>query len=137
MIAKFGGYVEQRAATVLVGAGLSQGVGYPGWSDLLKAVRQDLGLCDIDDLPLLAQYYIYKHNDRALQRLIRENLRYEPPPEPGTSHKILAKLPLAEVWTTNYDDLIERAIGDKSDIYIEDRFRELSSWRVSSYTTRL
>ena len=120
VIAKFGDYVEKRAATILVGAGLSRGVGYPGWSDLLENVSADLGLDDMDDLPLLAQYYIYQHSDSELQDLIRERLRYDPPLEPGASHKFLAKLPLAEIWTTNYDDLIERAIGDASDIYVED-----------------
>ena len=134
MIARFGDYVEQRAATVLVGAGLSQGVGYPGWSGLLEDVGEALGLCDMDDLPLLAQYYIYEHSDRELQHLVRERLCYDTPLEPGASHEFLAKLPLAEIWTTNYDDLIERAIGDDADVYVEDgdlaRPRAVSGCRV-------
>lgn len=120
LIARFGDYVERRAATILVGAGLSQGVGYPGWSDLLEEVRKTLELCDMDDLPLIAQYYISEYGDSRLQQLIRTSLICDPPPEPGYSHECLAKLPLAEIWTTNYDDLIERAIGDEADIYVVD-----------------
>ena len=134
LIAEFGDYVEKRAATVLVGAGLSQGVGYPGWSGLLTTVREALDLSDMDDLPLIAQYYIYAHSNCELQQLIRDKIRYDPPLEPGTSHEFLAKLPLAEIWTTNYDDLVERAIGDNADIYVEDgdlaRTRAVSGCRV-------
>ena len=57
LIASFGQYVDNREATVLVGAGLSRDAGYPDWSGLLEKVRDALQLPDLDDLPLLAQYH--------------------------------------------------------------------------------
>ena len=120
LIARFGDYVEQRAATVLVGAGLSQAAGYPDWHSLLAPVREDLALGDMEDLPLLAQYYVDRYSASKLQQLIREQLELDPHPEPQVSHDLLAKLPLTEIWTTNYDSLIERAIGDSADLYVDD-----------------
>ena len=38
LIASFGQYVDNREATVLVGAGLSKDAGYPDWSGLLEKV---------------------------------------------------------------------------------------------------
>lgn len=61
--------------------------------------------------PLLAQYYISQHSEEDLQRLIRQELELEPLPQPTRRHELLAALPLAEIWTTNYDDLIERAMA--------------------------
>ena len=121
LIARFGDYVEERDATVLVGAGLSQAAGYPDWHGLLTSVRDDLGLGDMDDLPLVAQYYAYEHGESELEELIRQKLQHSASAQPQVSHGLLAKLPLTEIWTTNYDDLIERAIGETADLYIDDR----------------
>ena len=57
LIASFGRYVDNREATVLVGAGLSRDAGYPDWSGLLQTVREKLQQ-PLNDLPLLAQYFI-------------------------------------------------------------------------------
>lgn len=120
LIASFGQYVDDREATVLVGAGLSRDAGYPDWSGLMEKVRDELGRPDLDDLPLLAQYYISEHSERALQQVIRQELALDPLPQPTRCHEFLTALPLAEIWTTNYDDLIERAMADGAHTYVRD-----------------
>lgn len=120
LIARFGDYVEERDATVLVGAGLSQAAGYPNWHGLLASVRVNLGLGDMDDLPLVAQYYANEHGKFELEEFVRRKLRGVLSGQPQVSHRLLAKLPLTEIWTTNYDDLIERAIGETANLYIDD-----------------
>lgn len=120
LIASFGQYVDNREATVLVGAGLSRDAGYPDWSGLLEKVRDELQLPDLDDLPLLAQYYTSEHSEADLQRLIRQPLQLDPLPRPTRCHELLAALPLAEIWTTNYDDLIERAMADAPRVFVRD-----------------
>ncbi len=120
LIASFGQYVDNREATVLVGAGLSKDAGYPDWSGLLEKVRDAMQLPDLNDLPLLAQYYISQYSEEDLQRLIRQELQLEPPPQPTRRHELLAALPLAEIWTTNYDDLIERAMADGARAFVRD-----------------
>ena len=120
LVASFGTYVDKHEATVLVGAGLSTASGYPSWSGLLERVRAALGLPGMHDLPLLAQYYINMHNDAALQDLIRCELHRDPEPQPSRCHQLLASLPLAEIWTTNYDSLVERAVGHDARVYVGD-----------------
>ena len=120
LIASFGQYVDNREATVLVGAGLSRDAGYPDWPRLLEGVRSALQLPDFADLPLLAQYYASENSEEDLQRLIRQELQLDPLPQPTRCHDLLAALPLAEIWTTNYDDLIERAVGDAARVLISD-----------------
>ncbi len=120
LIARFGYYVEQRDATLLVGAGLSQSAGYPDWHGLLRPVQDDLDLGDMDDLALVAQYYANQHSVSELNERIRQELQGCTDATPQVSHRLLAKLPLTEIWTTNYDDLIERAIGDTADLYVDD-----------------
>ena len=120
LIASFGQYVDNREATVLVGAGLSRDAGYPDWSGLLEKVRDALQLPDLDDLPLLAQYYTSEHSEEDLQHLIRQELQLDPLPQPTRCHELLAALPLAEIWTTNYDDLIESAMADAARVFVKD-----------------
>ena len=120
LIARFSDYVEERDATLLVGAGLSQAAGCPDWHGLLMSVQDTLALGDMDDLPLVAQYYANEHGQSELQKRIREELRGCINAQPQVSHHLLAKLPLTEIWTTNYDDLIERAMGETADLYIDD-----------------
>ncbi len=120
LIASFGHYVDSREATVLVGAGLSLDAGYPDWSGLLASVRDALQLPDVDDLPLLAQYYASENSGEDLQHLLRQELLLDPLPQPTRCHRLLAALPLGEIWTTNYDDLIERAMGDATRAFVRD-----------------
>ena len=120
LVASFGTYVDRHEATVLVGAGLSTDAGYPSWSDLLKTVRAALDLPGMDDLPLLAQYYINEHSDAELQDLIRRELHRDAEPQPSRCHELLASLPLVEIWTTNYDGLVERAVGHDARVYVSD-----------------
>ncbi|MCY4422336.1 MAG: hypothetical protein OXC06_04610, partial [Acidimicrobiaceae bacterium] len=72
LIASFGRYVDNREATILVGAGLSREAGYPDWPGLLEKVRDALGRPDLKDLPLLAQYYTREFSEGDLQHLIRQ-----------------------------------------------------------------
>ena len=126
LIAEFGRCVERHAATVLVGAGLSREAGFPDWSGLLEPVREHLELNDAVDLTLLAQYCVNIHGEGALQDLCRSELARIGEPPPCRVHELLAALPLPEIWTTNFDILIERACGEdvrcliRDDDFVED-----------------
>ena len=103
--------LEKGSASVFVGAGLSQSAGYPEWRALLKDVAEELGL-DIDsehDLAAVAQSSINRavgKRHRLADLIAREFPPRADAPEP---FRILARLPLRHVWTTNYDALPETA----------------------------
>lgn len=103
--------IVRRSAAVFVGAGLSIRAGYPSWRGLLAEVAFELGL-DIEmehDLAAVAQYSLNRsaRNRSKLAQLITEKFRYKhDAPEP---FRILARLPIRHLWTTNYDNLMEVA----------------------------
>lgn len=105
--------MREGNAAVFVGAGLSRSCGYVDWKGLLKDVATELGL-DIDqetDLIALAQFHHTKHMNRAkLDRLIIEEFTKDT--TLSDNHRLLARLPIDTVWTTNYDKLLENAFQD-------------------------
>ena len=114
LVRQFGPMVLAGTATLFVGAGLSQGAGYPGWAQLLDPIRSDASIpATLTDLPLLAEYYIQQvpgGRDRLNARLLQDLSSVSAAPTSGHQH--LATLKVAETWTTNYDCLIEEADQD-------------------------
>ena len=113
--------VEEGNAAIFAGAGLSRPAGFVDWKMLLKSVADELGL-DIDkenNLVALAQYYCNERfgNRSDINRLLLEEFTRDADVTPN--HRILARLPIFTYWTTNYDQLIERALeeaGKRADV---------------------
>jgi hypothetical protein len=127
-VERYGEAIEARRATVLVGAGLSMGAGYPSWNHLLEPHRIDLGVpSEMGDLPMMAQFVENQADGRV--RLIESICQTigSVIPSPTESHTLLSQLPLDEVWTTNYDPLIEMAIGGAVVVELEDDFLEVGA----------
>lgn len=102
--------VEAGNAAVFAGAGLSKPAGFVDWRDLLREIADELGLL-IDrenDLVAVAQWHVNKAQSRyRLNKAIIDHLSEETEPTPN--HLLLARLPIATWWTTNYDRLPEKA----------------------------
>ncbi|MHB0980492.1 MAG: SIR2 family NAD-dependent protein deacylase [Thermoleophilia bacterium] len=105
--------LDSGDVAVFAGAGLSRAAGYVDWKTLLRDIATDLKL-DIDretDLIAVAQYHVNEKRNRSrINRTIVEELARSA--APTRSHQILARLPLPTVWTTNYDQVLERAFED-------------------------
>jgi hypothetical protein len=107
--------VEEIAAgygTVFVGAGLSCGAGLPAWAELIQqfAKKLDCGLDNISYIDI-AQYYANEftsHNLIVELREILEDFKLKP----TSVHESLVAIPFTRIFTTNYDDLIEKALKD-------------------------
>lgn len=102
--------IERRTAAVFMGAGMSVAAKYPDWRTLLKEIAEELRL-DIEreqDLAGIAQFHLNRSKQRTkLAQLIRD--AFPPAKTVPDSHRILARLPIHFIWTTNYDGLIEQA----------------------------
>jgi len=97
-------------AAMFVGAGASRAAGYVDWKGLLRDIAEDLGL-DVkreSDLVTLAQFHLNdrKGRDKLNKLLVDE---FQESHDPNESHALMASLPVHTIWTTNYDDLLERA----------------------------
>jgi hypothetical protein len=130
-VAEFGAEVDAQAAALFVGAGLSMLAGYPSWSALVEPYGRELGVTIAPDpsvtppdFPLLVQYFEDSRADAPARvradiiRLIRET-----DASPTEAHRQLLALPVPDIWTTNYDDLIEHAAETmdlKMAVFVED-----------------
>lgn len=107
---QFSKAITDSTAAVFVGAGLSRPSGYVDWRELLRGIAEDLKL-DIDretDLVAIAQYHLNKVGTRSdLNQLLIDEFTKDA--SLTDNHHLLASLSIDTVWTTNYDDLIERA----------------------------
>jgi len=111
-INEFSKAVADDASAIFIGAGVSMGAGYPSWKVLLKEIGDELGVRsdDVHDLTALAQWSIRK---AAGKTQVLKVIRDEIAPDRAIPEvlDIIARLPCRNLWTTNYDRLIERSFA--------------------------
>lgn len=107
--------LHEGVAAVFVGAGVSMAAGYPSWAALLKEIGEELGVSssDVHDLAALAQWHIRESGGATgVRNVIKREIGKDlPVPE---ALKIVSRLPVRHIWTTNYDRLVERAFSSIS-----------------------
>lgn len=115
-IEQFSEQVINNEASLFIGSGVSRNSGYPGWADLLSGCADELKL-DIDEVDLysLAQYYVNKHSDSDLRRIISQKINKLP--KSNDLLDCLLEIDFNNIWTTNYDKLIEKGLEEKGISY--------------------
>lgn len=109
--------LDEGTASIFAGAGLSIPAGYVNWQELMIEIAEDLGLNikTESDLVSLAQYHVNENRNRTkINRKILEEFTEET--EETENHKIIARLPLSSIWTTNYDELIENSLKKENKV---------------------
>lgn len=103
-----------------IGAGLSKNLGLPDWNELIKLLAADLNLAPREfdlkgDFLQLAEYYLLVKGD--VSEFKKMMIRFlHPPDEAITGSRIynnLVDLNFPIIYTTNFDDIIERAYSLK------------------------
>lgn len=116
LVARFAEAVTVGDAAVFVGAGISQASGLPGWNELIEDARKDAKIPDkIADAPLAAQYIANTDGEGALYAVIKRKIDVLAALTPV--HQTIARLPIRDYWTTNYDLLIEDALAEQDATY--------------------
>lgn len=114
--------LQNRTAAVMVGAGFSRnaegGENLKLWKELARELWNDLNPSDLNSNEIretsviqLASQYAQLFSLPALEQLLKKHIPDEKV-RPGELHKSLLKLPWSEIFTTNYDTLLERAAED-------------------------
>jgi hypothetical protein len=116
LLTDFSTAILARRAAVFIGAGLSKPAGLPGWNELIEdaAVLASVP-SELSDAPLAAEYISGEIGETVLNRELLKKL--VKPATPTELHRLLAELPLFDYWTTNYDNLLERAMTDTDQLY--------------------
>jgi hypothetical protein len=110
LVEEFGRAVSQHKAVVFVGAGLSMAAGYPDWDGLIKTIRSNAKVPPaITDAPLAAEYAAAELGREQFEKKLLLKLSSVTPALSKTM-SYLAALPVAEYWTTNFDNLLESAL---------------------------
>ncbi|WP_084208574.1 SIR2 family NAD-dependent protein deacylase [Cobetia marina] len=107
---------EMHGAAIMIGAGFSRvGANIPSesykpplWHHLSKKLSSDLGSTNTNDPLMLAEEYNAYFGKKALYDLIGDQVN-DPLIKPSHMHERMLKLPWAEIVTTNWDTLLERA----------------------------
>jgi hypothetical protein len=109
--------LNEGTASIFAGAGLSVPAGFVNWTELMAEIANDLGL-DIKnekDLVSLAQFHVNENQTRSkINRKILEEFTEDT--KETENHKIIARLPLSSIWTTNYDQLLEKAFYNENKV---------------------
>ena len=126
LLDEYGSAVLTNNAALYVGAGLSQPAGYPVWDELLESLRVEASIPDeLRDLPLVAQYYVQSQvgsRDKLEGHILAELNKVLA--RPTRAHEVLASLTIPEVWTPNYDPLLELSIPDALVVHSDDDLLE-------------
>ena len=99
--------LRRHNVALFIGAGLSIGAGLPGWEKLIRPLANRIGYTATDMLKA-AQYYENRLGRQALISHLRDQLDTTGI-EPSQNHALITQLPVNIVFTTNFDDLLERA----------------------------
>lgn len=97
-------------ASVFAGAGLSIPAGFVNWKEMMNEIANDLGLniSSETDLVSIAQYHVNENRNRTkINRKILEEFTEDV--RETENHRIISRLPVSSIWTTNYDELIENS----------------------------
>lgn len=113
--------LHRGRATAMIGAGFSANANkarpsaptFPLWRGLASLMVQELsemspGLTLDSDASIIAQHYRVEFGRNRLHQFLIENLP-DDSYRPGDLHKRLLDLPWRDVFTTNYDTLLERS----------------------------
>ena len=101
--------------SVFAGARLSVASGYVDWKKLLEPISKQLRLNSDIELTAIAQYYVDKYNRQGLNSLVFNE--FDKVPKNNENANWLAKMPITEFWTTNYDDVIEQSLEKQGKKY--------------------
>lgn len=104
--------LSEENLAIFCGAGFSMSSGFVSWKELMRPIAKEIQL-DIEketDMVAIAQYHVnvnssnrHKLNQLLIDEFSRDARLTE-------NHAIIARFPVHEYWTTNYDRLIEMAL---------------------------
>lgn len=109
--------------SLFMGAGGSCDAGYPNWANLFLPVAKDLGtpINETTDYYRLAQYYSNNFGSAELRKKINERINKNNYKSPLLEE--LIKIGFSNVWTTNFDNAIEKNY-QQQDILINKVFKD-------------
>jgi NAD-dependent SIR2 family protein deacetylase len=104
---------DNNKLVIFVGAGVSMNSGLPSWGQLIGDLKKSVEVNDENFLKI-AEYYFNQYGRNAYYQKLEQ---YFPSKESNELHKLILDLKPQHIITTNWDDLLEKAILQNADLY--------------------
>lgn len=111
---------REKLIVPFIGAGFSRALGLPNWGELVSKIASDIGFDPeiaalYGDYLQLAEYYFLQKGSIGPLRSDLEHVFNNPGIDVASSraHMLLTELKCSSIYTTNWDNLIERAFDAK------------------------
>lgn len=126
-----------KNTSLFIGSGVSRNSGHVTWGELFEPLARELKIqiTENTDLYKLAQYYENKHSESELRKKINDKINQIKP-----GNRLLSQLidiDFNNVWTTNYDNLIEQELSQRltphNVIHNEKNLININNDRVNIY----
>jgi hypothetical protein len=129
LVDSFGESALRGNGALFIGAGMSAAAGLPDWAEILEAPRLTAEVPRLNDFPLMAEYISRSPHvgDHSLYTYVLDAICEADTGEIDEIHRLLSQLPVNEIWTTNYDQLIERACPSASVVISDDDIRSMGT----------
>jgi hypothetical protein len=128
LIDEFGSASDLGNAVLFIGAGISCGAGLPNWDELIDEPRKECQIPELQDAPMVAEYIENdeSYGKRRLERHVLDKIAGVPAGsiECNENHELISRLDVQEIWTTNYDRLLEQACPDAAVVFNDDNLHE-------------
>lgn len=105
---------EKNKLVIFAGAGISIDSGAPLWWETGAEILRSLGLPDSTkaEAPVIGQWLFNERGEKEYNEKLREILKYGKGLQPNPIHRQLLRLRPRHLITTNFDDLLERALNE-------------------------
>lgn len=105
--------IRGGTAALFIGAGVSRGANYPDWEALLAPLRMKANVPPgITDATLAADYIEQELGETPFRQGLLKALDVKGA-APTRTHELIHSLGVRNIWTTNYDTLIEDSTKDR------------------------
>lgn len=110
--------LKDGRVSLFIGAGVSATLGLPSWSGLISAMANDLSIdkdlfARLGSFTELAEFYFLETGDRHsyAENLQKKWKKTDDELLGSQVHRAISELPVGLMYTTNYDDFLERSIA--------------------------
>lgn len=111
LIGEFTSRMQNGSATIFAGSGLSQDANLPLWNDLVRDMKRQMETEDshkpADGYDEAHTFSQHNNNRPSLINILTRHITGNE--QPTENHRIITRLPLRTVWTSNFDLLFENA----------------------------
>ncbi len=107
--------IENRKLAIFVGSAVSYDSDLPSWGQLVSQMKNALDISRTDDYLKIAEHYYLQFGRNTYYNKINEF--FPSGSQPNQLHELLLSLKPQHIITTNWDDLLEKAINNKGDLY--------------------